>query len=140
MTINPRGPRGYPLVGSLLKLASPNRLKWLQSMTDRYGDVVAFKLVNKQFYLINHPDLVKDMLTRHSAHYSKRTLSFKIIKMVLGESTFTSMGEEWRRKRLAVQPSFHKTKIINLAAIMTDCIEEMLAHRETLCDEGQTVE
>jgi len=140
MTINPRGPRGYPLVGSLLKLASPNRLKWLQSMTDRYGDVVAFKLVNKQFYLINHPDLVKDMLTRHSAHYSKRTLSFKIIKMVLGESTFTSMGEEWRRKRLAVQPSFHKTKIINLAAIMTDCIEEMLAHWETLCDEGQTVE
>ena len=93
MSITPQGPKGYPLIGSLLKLASPDRLKWLQSMTDRYGDVVAFKLVNKQFYLINHPDLVKDMLTRDSANYSKRTLSFKIIKVVLGASNFTSMGE-----------------------------------------------
>ena len=140
MTINPQGPKGYPLIGSLSKLASPNRLEWLQSITDTYGDVVAFNLVKKQFYLVNHPDLVKDILTRHSANYTKRTLSFKIVKAVLGESTFTSMGDEWRRKRLTVQPSFHKTKIINLASIMTDCIEEMLSQWDILCDEGQTVE
>jgi cytochrome P450 len=140
MYIKPQGPKGYPLIGSISKLASPNRLEWLQSITNTYGDVVAFNLLKKDFYLINHPDLVKDLLTRNSDNYTKKTVGFKIIKVVLGESTFTSMGDEWRRKRLAVQPSFHKSKIVNLATIMTDCIEEMLTEWETLCDDGQTLQ
>ena len=140
MYIKPQGPKGYPLIGSISKLASPNRLEWLQSITNTYGDVVAFNLLKKKFYLINHPDLVKDLLTRNSDNYTKKTVGFKIIKVVLGESTFTSMGDEWRRKRLAVQPSFHKSKIVNLATIMTDCIEEMLTEWETLCDDGQTLQ
>ena len=122
MHIKPQGPKGYPFIGSITKLASANRLNWLQSMSNTYGDVVRFKLLKRNVYFVNHPDLVKDMLTRSSSNYTKKTIGFKMVKVVLGESTFTAMGDEWRRKRLAVQPYFHRKKIANLATIMTDCL------------------
>ena len=136
----PQGPKGYPFIGNILDLASPKRLDWLQSITDKYGDVVSFKLLKKNMYLVNHPDLVKDMLTRKSKNYTKKTIGFKMVKVVLGESTFTSMGENWRRKRRLAQPSFHKAKIANLGAIMTECIEEMLEEWEMLCDKKEVIE
>jgi len=140
MAIKPNGPKGYPFIGSLPQLASSGRVEWLQSITNTYGDVVEFKLLKKNFYLINHPDLMKDILTRDIDNYTKKTISFKFIKEVLGESTFTAMGDDWRRKRLTVQPSFRNASISNLATIMTDCIEEFLTEWESQCDREKTIE
>ncbi|MFT6205884.1 MAG: hypothetical protein ACJA1O_003509, partial [Spirosomataceae bacterium] len=39
MQNNPDGPKGYPVIGNLLDLASPNRIDWLQSIATKYGDV-----------------------------------------------------------------------------------------------------
>ena len=136
----PQGPSGYPFVGNIFNLAGPKRLEWLQSLADKYGDVVSFKLLKKDMYLVNHPDLVKEMLTHKSHNYTKKTIGFKMVKVVLGESTFTAMGENWKRKRRLAQPSFHKAKITNLGAIMTDCIEEMLEEWEVLCDKKEVIE
>ena len=70
--IQPQSAKGYPFVGNLFDLASPRRLDWLQSITDKHGDVVSFKLLKQDMYLVNHPDLVKDMLTRKSKNYTKK--------------------------------------------------------------------
>ena len=136
----PKGPRGLPIIGSLFDLASPNRLDWLQSLTDQYGDVSKFSLFKERTYLINHPELVKEILTSKSDNFTKRTIGFKMLKVVLGESTFTSYGEPWKRKRRLAQPSFHKTKISNLSNIMTSTIEEMLDQWETRCDNHEIIE
>ena len=76
----PQGPSGYPFVGNIFNLAGPKRLEWLQSLADKYGDVVSFKLLKKDMYLVNHPDLVKEMLTHKSHNYTKKTIGFKKTK------------------------------------------------------------
>jgi cytochrome P450 len=139
MQNNPDGPKGYPVIGNLLDLASPNRIDWLQSIATKYGDVSKFKLITDDVYLINHPDLVKEVLTKKSANYTKNTLSFKVVKVVLGESTFTSMGDAWQRKRRLVQPSFQKRRIAALSTAITDTITEMLEEWEIACDKKQTL-
>ena len=97
--IKPQGPKGYPFIGSITKLASANKLDWMQSMANTHGDVVQFKLLKRNVYLVTHPDLIKAMLTRSSSNYTKKTVGVNMVKVVLGESTFTAMGNEWRRKR-----------------------------------------
>ncbi|MFT6321020.1 MAG: cytochrome P450 [Granulosicoccus sp.] len=138
--ITPQGPSGYPLIGNLLNLASSQRLVWLQSLTDKYGDVSKFKILKREFYLVNHPDLVRELLVQKIDNYTKRTVAFSIVKKVLGESTFTATGDVWKRKRKLVQPSFHKKRISNLGEIMTDAIEDMLNDWELICDKNETVE
>ena len=137
--IEPQGTKGYPFIGNLLDIASSKRLDWLQSLTNKHGDVAKFRLLKRDVYLVNHPDLVREILTNKSHIYTKKSLGFKIVKVVLGESTFTAMGETWERKRRLAQPSFHKKRIANLATIMTDTIEEMLDEWEMICDKKQTI-
>lgn len=139
MQINPDGPKGYPVIGNLFDLAGPDRINWLQSVAQQYGDVSKFKLVTDDIYLINHPDLVKEILTKKSDNYTKNTLSFKVVKVVLGEGTFTAMGDVWRRKRRLVQPSYQKRKIAALSTTITDTIAEMLEEWEVACDKKQTL-
>ena len=138
--IVPQGPTGYPLIGNVLNLASPQRLVWLQSLVDKYGDVSKFKLLKREVYLINHPDLVRELLVQKIDNYTKKTVAFSIVKKVLGESTFTATGDVWKRKRKLVQPSFHKKRISSLGEIMTDAIEDMLNDWELICDKKGTVE
>ncbi len=138
--IIPQGPAGYPIIGSLLNLASPQRLVWLQALTDKYGDVAKFRLLKREVYLVNHPDLVRELLVQKVDNYTKRTVAFSIVKKVLGESTFTATGDVWKRKRKLVQPSFHKNRISNLGEIMTEAIEDMLNDWELICDKKGTVE
>ncbi len=139
-TINPTGPNGLPIIGNTFAFISPNRLDWMQSVLDDYGDVVKFKLLNEEMYLVNHPDLVKEMMAVKQDNYTKRSTAFKMVSVVLGESTFTARGKSWARKRKLAQPSFHKKKINNLTSIMTDTIKDMLDDWETRCDKGETIE
>ncbi len=139
MSIEPTGPKGYPFIGSLLDLASAKRLDWFQSLTQKYGDVSKFRLINSDVYLINHPDLVKQVLTKKSSNYTKKSIAFKMVKVVLGDSTFTAMGDNWRRKRRLVQPSFHKERIAALSTAITDTIAEILDEWEVACNKKQTL-
>ncbi|MEM1124630.1 MAG: cytochrome P450, partial [Bacteroidota bacterium] len=139
MRINPAGPKGYPFIGNILDLASPKRLDWMQSVTNEYGDVSKFKLLNKTVYLVNHPDLVREMLTKKSTNYTKKTIGFKMLKTVLGDSTFTSLRSTWNRKRRLVQPSFHKERIAALSTTITNTIGDMLDDWEVACDKQQAL-
>lgn len=137
--IEPQGPKGYPIIGNLLEMASNQKLDWLQALTNEYGDVAKFRLINRNVYLVNHPDLVREILGKRIDNYTKKSLAFKLVKVVLGESTFTSMGTVWKRKRQLAQPSFHKNRISNLSEIMTDTIEDMLNDWEGKCDKNETI-
>lgn len=138
--IEPKGPKGYPFIGNLFNIASNQRLDWLQSLTETYGDVTKFRLLKKDVYLVNHPDLVRDVLVKKVNNYNKKTIAFSAVRRVLGESTFTSMGDVWKRKRKLVQPSFHKTRISNLAEIMTDTIKDMLDDWEKKCEKKEKLD
>ncbi len=136
---SPQGPKGYPILGNLLDVASDDRIEWFQQQLDTYGDVVRFKLFKRHVYLVNHPDLVREILVQKMDNYTKDTLSFRLVSVVLGESTFTAMGDSWKRKRQLAQPSFHKNRIANLGQIMTDTIGQMLDQWETPSQNGQVL-
>ncbi len=131
--LEPQGPKGLPYVGSLWRFSASDRLDWLSGLTDEYGDVSKFRLLKEEFYLVNHPDYVRDVLTSKVKQYSKDAAGFKIIKKVIGESVFTTTGEVWKRKRTLAQPQFHKKKINNLSSIMITAIQEMLERWESNC-------
>lgn len=138
--IYPSGPTGIPGIGNVLDLARSSRLVWLQRGVDRYGDVFKFRLFRREVYLVNHPDLVREILTTRSEMYSKNTVAFGMVRVVLGESTFTAAGDIWARRRKLVQPSFHKQRIANLSTIMTDTIGTMLDDWTKLAEQGTTID
>ncbi len=82
-----------------------------------YGDVVTIDVPGSAAYLLNHPDLVRDILvTGHRSFHKGPTI--QAAKMLLGESLLTSEDETHLRRRRLIQPMFHHERIATYAASM----------------------
>lgn len=81
------------------------------------GDVVRLRVPGADAFLLNHPDLVHDVLvTQHRAFHKGPTI--QAAKLLLGESLLTSEGEHHRRQRRLIQPMFAHDRIASYAEAM----------------------
>ncbi len=100
----PPGPKEIPLLGSMVGFRrDPNG--FLLQMAQRYGDISRFTAGSKEFFLLNHPDLIKDVLVTHSGRFRKGRLVERA-KGLLGEGLITSEGDFHLRQRRTIQPGF----------------------------------
>jgi cytochrome P450 len=100
----------------------------LFDLTRNYGDLVHFTMGGENVFLINHPDLIKDVLILNSHKFAKGGTAR--IRRLFGEGLLTSDGEEHRRQRALLQPSFHRQKIQTFGDLIAGCTEEMMARWE----------
>jgi hypothetical protein len=71
MTNGVPGPKGLPLVGSLLDFRRDPLGLMVDAMRE-YGDVVRFRLGPMTAYLVSHPDAIEQVLKNHRG-YDKQT-------------------------------------------------------------------
>jgi cytochrome P450 len=114
----PPGPRGKPIVGSLLDFRR-DPLSFLQSLARDYGDVVRFRMGPQELYLLNHPDYIRDVLVTNNQNFIK-SRGLQMAKRLLGEGLLTSEGEFHRRQRRLVQPAFHRHRVDAYGEVMAE--------------------
>ncbi len=117
MSTMPPGPkRSYP--GSLLLQFRRDPLGQLQKIAREFGDIVYLRLGRENVFLINHPDLIREVLVTHHQNFTKGR-GLERIKKFLGEGLLTSEGETHLRQRRLMQPAFHHRRIAAFGEIMT---------------------
>lgn len=67
--------------------------------------------------LINHPDLVEELLITRS-HDFRKNLGARRLSSALGNGLLVSAGEFWLRQRRLMQPAFHRQRIEAMAETM----------------------
>ncbi len=115
----PPGPRralpASPLFGFLAFRRDP--LAFLSSLARDYGDIVHFRMGPQHTYMLNHPDLVREVLVTHQDAFMKGR-ALQRSKRLLGEGLLTSEGAHHRRQRRLVQPAFHRQRIEAYGEVM----------------------
>lgn len=114
----PPGPEKRFLGDRLLSLQR-DPLSYLQRLQREYGDVVHFRIGAQHVVLLNHPDLIKDVLVTHNRNFVKG-FTLQQAKRVLGEGLLTSEGDFHLRQRRLMQPVFHRQQIANYAEVMVE--------------------
>ena len=114
----PPGPRGLPIVGSLIDYFR-DMLGFLLKTAQTYGDIAFFRLGSRRVYLFSHPDYIKDVLVTNNRNFQK-SRALQRSKIVLGEGLLTSEGETHLRERRIIQPVFHHKRIKAYADVMAD--------------------
>ena len=114
------GPRGHWLMGIIPDFRQ-DVLGFLVNSSQSHGDVVRFKIGPFIFHLVNHPDLIRQVLQGNRDNYTKNTRSSEYLKGICGESLLTSNGEFWKSQRQLVQPAFHRKTLPGYARAMADC-------------------
>ncbi len=84
-----------------------------------YGDLPHFRLGSFPVYLLNHPDLVREVLVTRQSNFIK-SRALQRARVLLGEGLLTSEGDFHKRQRRLVQPAFHRDRLEAYAAVMSD--------------------
>src|SRR5215218_4079242 len=95
------------LAGGNLAAFRRDRLGFLTECARTYGDVVGLRFGPRRMMVVNHPDLVEEVLVANNRHYIKH-FALRMARSTLGNGLLTSEGDFWRRQRRLVQPAFHR--------------------------------
>lgn len=118
----PPGPKGLPLVGMAWQLRS-DPLEGMRQMAREYGDIVRFFVMMQERILLNHPDLIHQVLVLQHNKFHKSELTRRVTARLLGQGLLISEGDFWRRQRRLAQPAFHRARLNDYAATMLEITE-----------------
>lgn len=127
--IQPPGPRGVPILGSVLDVWRDPLGFFVRGARD-HGDVVQFRFGHYRYVLLNDAEAVRHVLIDNAKSYQK-SRNYDGLRLVLGNGLVTSEGDFWRRQRKLAQPGFRKQRLAGFANTMAECTEEMIAGWDT---------
>lgn len=112
----PPGPKPrFP--GDLLIRSRRDFLGFVSSIAADYGDIAGFSFAGSRFAMVNHPDLIRDVLVTNQRSFAKGQ-ALERARMILGTGLLTSEGEFHLRQRRLAQPAFHRDRIASYATAM----------------------
>jgi pentalenene oxygenase len=124
LSVPPRLPGGYPIVGHLPALLR-DPLHFLQSARTT-GPLVALRLGTRAAYLVNDHKLLHQILVTDAASYV-RGKHFQKARAVAGGGLITASGSNHKRQRTLVLPAFSRASIRRYAEGMTAAVEKSLS-------------
>jgi cytochrome P450 len=92
----------------------------LRRLAREYGDVVRIPVLMGDRILLNHPDLIEQLLVIQQTKFNKSKVSKEATERLLGQGLLISEGDFWRRQRRLAQPAFHRARINEYAATMVE--------------------
>jgi cytochrome P450 len=107
-----------------------DRLGFLQEMA-AYGDIAHMETRGLHFYLINHPELIQDVLVTHDRSFVK-SRALQVARRLLGDGLLTSEDDLHLRQRRLVQPAFHRQRMANYSQVMASYAEQTADRWQTL--------
>lgn len=84
------------------------------------GDISFAKFGPYAAYLVNSPDLIREVLVEKWDKFHKWRVQKQVIGQVIGNGTFNSDGEYWKQQRKLVQPAFHAKRIDAYADVIVE--------------------
>lgn len=118
----PPGPAGFLPLRTLYALYR-DPLNALQSLARDYGDIVVFRIGFQPVYLLNHPDLVEEVLLKYGRISSKR-VGNRLLRRNWGDGLITSHGEKHLHQRRMLQPLFHHHHLTGYVENIVDCARQ----------------
>jgi len=122
---HPPGPRGHFLLGSLPEFAR-DILGFLDACAREHGDVVFVRLAGWDVFLLNHPDLIDEVLRKNRDNFVKHSFFWRHVDSIFGKGLLTSEGEFWLRQRRLAAPAFHPDRIASYGGAMVNYSERLV--------------
>jgi cytochrome P450 len=99
-------------------------LTFLQEVARTYGDIAHITAAGDDLVVLNHPQMVKDVLVTNQRNFRKGR-GLERARKLLGDGLLTGEGATHLRQRRLIQPAFHKERIASYSAAMTEYADRL---------------
>lgn len=132
----PAYPKPLQNKASALLMFFSARRSWLDALYERsyrmrMGEV---HFPGLDLYMVNEPALVKQVLDTQADAFPKSNLLGEALKTLLGESIFTTSGDQWRKQRTMMDPAFAQARLNVAFPVMQAAVADMLTRLSALPD------
>jgi cytochrome P450 len=99
-------------------------LAFLMRAAGEGGDLIPLNLGMGETYLVNHPDLVREVLLAPETNFEP-WFGTNALPQLLASGLLVGHGDGHRKMRRMAQPAFHRQRIEGYATIMTELADRM---------------
>lgn len=135
----PPRPQPLPALAALARVVwsgDGNLLSLLPADAYRM-DVGHLGYSRRSILIVNHPELLREILTDPTDIYPKNDLMVGALEPLVGNSIFVSSGETWRRQRRMIEPAFTHMRITRSFAAMAAAVDDYEARLDGLAARGE---
>lgn len=118
---------------SLLKIFFGKRRSWLDGLYERSYSMKMghVRLPGLDVFMVNQPDLVRRIMVEDTASFPKHRLLGEILEPLLGESIFTTNGQQWKAQRDMLDPAFAYARVQRVFGLMEDAVGDLMIDLES---------
>lgn len=132
----PAYPKPHPEKTSKLGLFWYARRSWMDALYERsysmqMGEI---HLPGADVYMLNDTDQIKRVMQTEAKQFPKSHLMHESLESLLGESAFTTNGEQWQRQRQMMNPAFEQARLHVAFPRMLEAAKAMLERLSQLKD------
>jgi len=113
----PPGPRGRKAWGFFGKGSATGTLRFLEETARTYGPISSFRVFGKRIYLVNDPELIKELLVTRQ-HEFVRDTGATLLRELVGDGLITREEPGHKERRRVLQPAFHRDQVASYAEAM----------------------
>ncbi|MBT8344402.1 MAG: cytochrome P450, partial [Sulfurovum sp.] len=115
---------------SLLYTFFVKKRSWLDGIYEKsYAMKMGrIKMPGLDMNIVNQTPLIKRVMVDEVREFPKHKQLGDFLKPLLGESSFTTNGEQWRKQRNMLNPSFENAKISKVFGLMKDSADDLMKH------------
>jgi cytochrome P450 len=114
----PPGPHSALLGLDLVQHFKNEPLQFAEHLKKEFGDVVYLKIGPVDWFMLSHPDYVKEVFVTRSKEFGKTEQFKRIIRSVDGNGLVASEGDFWLKQRRTINPTFAHDKLSEYADVM----------------------
>ena len=101
-------------------------LQFMTAMTRRHGDLTFFRLFGRRGYLLNHPELIAQVLIHEADAFEKLPRQVNVVRQIFGQGILVTEGQRWKLDRQHLQRAFGKPLFAGNIAATVQCTRRML--------------
>lgn len=105
--------------------AQRDPFRWVTAWIQEYGDIFTITSPFGSATVLANPEWAHQILVERYSRYQEKSLSYIVLRMLMGNGLVTSSGDFWRGQRKLAQPAFHRRRL--------DAIFQMMVERSTAC-------
>lgn len=126
------GPRPKFLLGNIPDLVRTKRMSiCIRNWTNEFGNIYGYFEGHTPILVVSDPDILHEIFVRNfSKFHSRRQFPLEDRRITKGVHLFSATGDQWRRQRSIINPTFSPLKMKRMLPIIEDCITTLITKLE----------